>query len=167
MRKKKKQDFLFFWELRRLNLSRHNHWREMRRERKMGGDQIASLNSALILRSSWTTHVQNSLRIALLRTNDTSWIWRQCIRSWDFCSSAVEKKKFSECQKTKRTSQNGTRGHYSSSTSHHSRCFMDIDTSYLHPLTQSLWNHIKNQSQITTIGPKTLDAEDICMHQGS
>lgn len=105
-----------------------------------GGSQKASLNSAFILSSSWTAHVQNRLRIALLRTNNMSWIWRRCRRNWDVCSSTVEKKKkkISECQKLKELLKMEQGGHYPSSTLHCSRCCLDIDPSYLHPLTQSL-----------------------------
>lgn len=97
------------------------------------GGARASLNSAFILSSSWTAHVQNSLRIALLRTNNTSWIWRRCRRNWDVCSSTVEKKKkkISECQKLKELLKMEQGGHYPSSTLHCSRCCLDIDPSYL------------------------------------
>lgn len=131
-------------EFRKLNLRRYDYFRERRRGERlwwgMGGSQKASLNSAFILSSSWTAHVQNSLRIALLRTNNTSWIWRRCRRNWDVCSSTVEKKKkkISECQKLKELLKMEQGGHYPSSTLHCSRCCLDIDPSYLHPLTQSL-----------------------------
>lgn len=131
-----------------------------------GGSQKASLNSAFILSSSWTAHVQNRLRIALLRTNNMSWTWRRCRRNWDVCSSTVEKKKKknSECQKLKELLKMEQGGHYPSSTLHRSRCCLDIDPSSLYPLTQSLWNHTKYQSQRW---PKTQDVRGICMPRGS